>query len=298
MLAPGAPEILWLKRTDLPPRLMALLLDLQCYRFEFVANRASTFLQPRAPLSLGDDPDVAVSRPDPDAVGRFIRKRFTGPRVQVNFDGGLHKIGFAVYDVAGCLVHAFGSFDALLYPTNNMAELSALQAAITYLTTAAAHAHVTAAAYIEVRGDSDLAIKFMNRVYTPKRPGFVAIVDQLRALIRGARLTVQFVHIPRAENAIADLLGRLAERVVHDVGLDDLLAELGPASDPAPTAGGGVYLVVAPAVADDELLDQPCEVCGGTEHPQSMLVCDICRRVTHLSCAGHTTVPRGFWYCR
>ena len=73
-----------------------------------------------------------------------------------------------------------------------------------------------------VHGDSQLVIKFLNRLNVPKKPVFVMLVAEIRALLATLPVSVKFVHVARAQNELADYMGRLAEQQGHDVGLEDL----------------------------------------------------------------------------
>ena len=73
-----------------------------------------------------------------------------------------------------------------------------------------------------VHGDSQLVIKFLNRLNVPKKPVFVTLVAEIRALLANLPVSVKFVHVARAQNELADYMGHLAEQQGHDVGLEDL----------------------------------------------------------------------------
>ena len=73
-----------------------------------------------------------------------------------------------------------------------------------------------------VHGDSQLVIKFLNRLNVPKKPVFVMLVAEIQALLATLPVSVKFVHVARAQNELADYMGRLAEQRGHDVGLEDL----------------------------------------------------------------------------
>ena len=73
-----------------------------------------------------------------------------------------------------------------------------------------------------VHGDSQLVIKFLNRLNVPKKPVFVMLVVEIRALLATLPVSVKFVHVARAQNNLADYMGRLAEQQGHDIGLEDL----------------------------------------------------------------------------
>ena len=62
-----------------------------------------------------------------------------------------------------------------------------------------------------VHGDSQLVIKFLNRLNVPKKPAFVTLVVEIRALVAILPVPVKFVHVARAQNELADYMGRLAE---------------------------------------------------------------------------------------
>ena len=133
VLVPGVAEVMWLKSKGLPPRSLDRLLDIQCYPIQFVPSTSSLRLQPHEPLLIGSEAPVDIDRPAEDAVGKFVRKHFTGTPLVVHFDGGASKTGFVVHSVAGDLVYARGEFCPVRFSTNNLAEMAALVAAAEFV---------------------------------------------------------------------------------------------------------------------------------------------------------------------
>ena len=56
----------------------------------------------------------------------------------------------------------------------------------------------------------------------PKKPVFVMLVVEIRALLATLPVKIKVTHVVRAHNELADYMGRLAEQRGHDVGLEDL----------------------------------------------------------------------------
>ena len=73
-----------------------------------------------------------------------------------------------------------------------------------------------------MHGDSQLVIKFLNRLNVPKKPVFVTLVVEIQALLATLPVSDKFVHVARDQNELADYMGHLAEQQGHDVGLEDL----------------------------------------------------------------------------
>ena len=62
-----------------------------------------------------------------------------------------------------------------------------------------------------IRGDSDLAVKFMSKVYKPKKRQLAAAVQLAREKLKQMRgLHFCFEHVPRERNQWADFLSQVA----------------------------------------------------------------------------------------
>ena len=109
-------------------------MELECFNLQFVSQASSKWLPEwtRKETPLGAEA-VPIAKPDPDAVGRFVRKHFAGPAFLLKFDGGLHKVGFVLYAPSGEMIHAFGRTDPIKFHSNNTAELGALEEALSFL---------------------------------------------------------------------------------------------------------------------------------------------------------------------
>jgi ribonuclease HI len=58
-----------------------------------------------------------------------------------------------------------------------------------------------------IRGDSDLVIKFMNKVYKPHKKVLAVTIQQTREKLKTLKgIKIRFEHVPRANNAWADFL--------------------------------------------------------------------------------------------
>lgn len=84
--------------------------------------------------------------------------------------------------------------------TNNVAEYTALVRALEELSKAAAPSDT-----VEVKMDSELAIKQMRGQYNIKHPNLKPLAARARALAAHFK-SVTFTHVPRAQNGEADRL--------------------------------------------------------------------------------------------
>lgn len=125
---------------------------------------------------------------------------------RINIDGGargnpgLGGWGAVVRDESGAVVAEL--MGALPHATNNVAEYSALLAALDWCIE-------HGAASLHVRADSLLLVQQMRGVYRVKNEGLKALHGKARLLVhRIGRVT--FEHVRREENAEADRLANLA----------------------------------------------------------------------------------------
>lgn len=124
----------------------------------------------------------------------------------VNIDGGARGNpgpggwGAVVRDESGAVVAEL--MGALAYATNNVAEYSALLAALDWCAEQGASS-------LHVRADSLLLVQQMKGLYRVKNEGLKALHGKARLLVhRIGRVT--FEHVRREENADADRLANLA----------------------------------------------------------------------------------------
>ncbi len=109
--------------------------------------------------------------------------------------------GTALIDSDGKTLAEIATF--LGTTTNNVAEYTALVQGLTYALDR------YPAAEIEVRMDSELAIKQMKGIYKVKHPNLKPLHAEAKALASHFP-KVSFVHIPREKNAHADRLANEA----------------------------------------------------------------------------------------
>jgi ribonuclease HI len=126
-------------------------------------------------------------------------------RFVANVDGGARGNpgpagwGAVIQSPDGAVTELLG---AMPYATNNVAEYTALLAALSW---AADHG----AAELEVRSDSLLLVQQMKGVYKVKNEGLKSLYGQARLLeTKIGRVTYE--HVPRERNAHADKLANQA----------------------------------------------------------------------------------------
>ena len=90
------------------------------------------------------------------------------------------------------------------YATNNIAEYTALIEALK-------HARKLGAKILEVRSDSQLLIRQMRGEYKIKHPNIVPLAEEVRRLL-GNFERVEFIHVPREQNKLADHLAKAAAK--------------------------------------------------------------------------------------
>jgi ribonuclease HI len=113
---------------------------------------------------------------------------------------GPASLGAVVYDEAGRELHRVSR--ALGRATNNQAEYSAAIAALEA-------ALGLGAREVELRMDSELVIRQLSGRYRVKNPGLIPLYKRILAL-RQRFQRVTLVHVPRAQNRVADGLANEA----------------------------------------------------------------------------------------
>lgn len=103
---------------------------------------------------------------------------------------------------AGFVVRGIGYGEFLGIATNNYAEYSAIIFALKKLKAlvGSSRAKMTD---VEIRTDSQLAVRQLNRVYKVEHPDIIPLFVQVLNLAIDFH-SVVFVHIPREQNAVAD----------------------------------------------------------------------------------------------
>ena len=114
-------------------------------------------------------------------------------------------IGFVIYDEAGKLLYKKGA--VLDFTTNNQAEYQALIAALKESKNLGATALIC-------NLDSELVVKQLQGKYKIKEPGLQVLASEaLRLTSKFA--SVEFVHVPREKNKLAD---ELVNQALDDAG--------------------------------------------------------------------------------
>lgn len=106
--------------------------------------------------------------------------------------------GVVVFDPAGQCVHQFGTFIGIT--TNNVAEYTAVIHALEWLVT-----HVAPLPHnLIFKLDSQLVVQQLSGRWKIKDPQLATLHQRVQALISTHQLAVNFIYIPRAQNATAD----------------------------------------------------------------------------------------------
>lgn len=113
-------------------------------------------------------------------------------------------VGVAVYDAEGNLIKQHSQFIGTA--TNNVAEYGALVEGLKLIPTLVSD---TKAIQLTVKLDSELVQRQLNGDYKVKDDNLKNYFAQVKLLIEQFS-TVTFVHIPRAENQVADKLANAA----------------------------------------------------------------------------------------
>ena len=90
--------------------------------------------------------------------------------------------------------------------TNNTAEYEAVSRALTWLLQEKGNNHFSTPQHIVFKLDSQLVVEQLSGRYTIKKPHILLYVKKIKSLISSLGFSVEFQHIPRAENAEADAL--------------------------------------------------------------------------------------------
>lgn len=84
--------------------------------------------------------------------------------------------------------------------TNNVAEYNGVILALEAMVTSGLDTSIS------FKMDSELVVKQLTGVYKVKNKNLMELAMKVRKIIKDNNLKVSFVHIPRAENALADKL--------------------------------------------------------------------------------------------
>ncbi len=126
----------------------------------------------------------------------------------VNTDGasrgnpGPASIGFVIKEEQGQILHQEGKCIGIT--TNNVAEYSAVLKALRYI-----KEHLKEAKMIKVYMDSQLVARQLSGLYKIKNSTLKPLFDQIK-ILQFDLGTVEYIHIPRAENFLADRMANKA----------------------------------------------------------------------------------------
>lgn len=109
--------------------------------------------------------------------------------------------GVLFRDAKGALLSAHGGF--IGRATNNEAEYRAILACLSF-----ARSHFPAR--LRIHSDSELVVSQLNGSYKTRNARLKALFAQVKKTIAMLPFPVEFVHIPREENAEADALANRA----------------------------------------------------------------------------------------
>lgn len=127
----------------------------------------------------------------------------------VNTDGasrgnpGNASYGYVIVERNGAILHQEGK--TLGVTTNNVAEYTAVLAALTYIKNRWGNEGVV----VEVRADSRLVVEQLSGRFKIKSEHLRVIYDQIKRLMEELK-EIRFTHVPRAQNFIADRLANQA----------------------------------------------------------------------------------------
>lgn len=99
--------------------------------------------------------------------------------------------------------------DYLGHATNNIAEYEAVLRGLTALVEQFPEGHFKHVP-LTIKMDSELVIKQLKGIYKVKHPNLVPRYFEIKNLIARHFPNIEFIHVPRAQNADADLLANKA----------------------------------------------------------------------------------------
>lgn len=163
-----------------------------------------------------------VDIPAPQTRGS---KRIEHPEFFMYFDGAFRKEtggagGVLILDADREIIHAEGQFYGKNAGSNNEAEAMALVEGLNLV--GEFLMKEGRGQDILVRGDSDLVIKFMNKVYKPHKKNLTNLVAAARETVKNLKgLKISFEHVPRRLNSWADFLSQVALKGADSVDLEE-----------------------------------------------------------------------------
>lgn len=109
---------------------------------------------------------------------------------------GPAAIGVVIFDASGKEVKKFGKHIGTT--TNNQAEYRALIAALEFVKALGAQT-------LACHSDSELVVKQLQGKYKIREPGLKPLAEEVLRLT-GKFTRVEFIHVPREKNKLADML--------------------------------------------------------------------------------------------
>jgi len=148
--------------------------------------------------AISPAPSRAAPSPRPAGASTSFLKLYSDGAARGN--PGPSGAGAVLLDAEGRVVAELGKF--LGHQTNNYAEYMGLIIGLQ-------HARELGARELEVYADSELLIRQLGGRYQVKSPGLKPLYTEAMALLKGfAR--VKLVHVPRAQNKLADEMSNRA----------------------------------------------------------------------------------------
>lgn len=132
-------------------------------------------------------------------------------RLSIYTDGGSRGnpghsgYGFAVFDNHDNLVHQASQY--LGIKTNNEAEYQGLLSALTWLQTYSQTNTITSADFFM---DSELIVRQLQGDYKVKAANLLPIFSQVKKVLSCLNFPINFIHVLRHKNKLADQLANLA----------------------------------------------------------------------------------------
>lgn len=126
----------------------------------------------------------------------------------INTDGGAKgnpgpaAIG-VVFSDGHSIIHTYR--EDIGIASNNVAEYTALLRALQIFLKESSSLF-SSTTEIVCRADSELMVKQLKKEYKVKHPDMRGLFDSVQDLIVQIGLPIQFIHVPREENALADAL--------------------------------------------------------------------------------------------
>ncbi|OGM02592.1 hypothetical protein A2115_01075 [Candidatus Woesebacteria bacterium GWA1_41_8] len=125
--------------------------------------------------------------------------------IEIFSDGGSRgnpgpaAAAFVVYDKNGVVLHKEKKY--LGVQTNNFAEYTAVVMALTWLNIFS-RKFSSVVYYL----DSELVVRQLTGVYKIKNKNLIGLFNMIKKLQKGIKIRIDFQHVPRTKNKVADRL--------------------------------------------------------------------------------------------